>query len=177
MYIQRLQTNASNLRAAYDQLESYKDDNSIELKQEYQKQIKHITAKVKNIRDTTRKIGSVLKGYILVEVDQTFDYLPNHLWHLIKSIPKVMGIPSRMNIPQDEIDAFFEEVEMSNEIEMQLDEVLAFERAKQEEDKLIQQLNQNAAKEKQETISQQLDDMYTDIEQEVQQANPMLLIS
>ena len=178
LYVQRLQENLSNLRFAYDQMQGYEDAGSLDLIGEYQHQIKDLTTKLKGLRNTCKKIDSVLKGYVLIELDNNFHYLPKHLWHIIKSIPKVTGFPSRMNIPQHEINAFFEEVEMSAEVELKFNEVLSYDEHVQVQSELLHQANQTNNQQEGETIVNRIDDMNTDVVAEVnamkQTQHPMI---
>ncbi|GAB3051197.1 transcription termination/antitermination NusG family protein [Virgibacillus ainsalahensis] len=165
--VQRLQTNLSNLRFAYDQMQGNEDTGSLNMIVEYRQQIKDLTTKLKNLRNKSKKIESVLKGYILIELDSNFHYLPKHLWHLIKSIPKVTGFPSRMNIPQHEIDTFFEETEMSAEVELQFNEILSYEKHVQMQNDLLQQANQSNKLEEEKVLVHSIDDMNTDVTAEI----------
>src|SRR5699024_3845380 len=162
LYVQRLQENLSNLRFAYDQMQGYEDAGSLDLIGEYHHQIKDSTTKLKGLRNTCKKIDSVLKGYVLIELDNKFHYMPKHLWHLIKSIPKVTGFPSRMNIPQHEINAFFEEVEMSAEVELKFNEVLSYDEHVQVQSELRHQENQTNNQQKDETRDNRNEHMNTD---------------
>ncbi|QKY69439.1 transcription termination/antitermination NusG family protein [Lentibacillus sp. CBA3610] len=178
LYVQRLQENLSNLRFAYNQMQDYKDTETIDLMEAYRQQIKDLTSRLKEYRHHSKKIESVLKGYILIELDTNFHYLPKHLWHLIKAIPKVTGFPSRMNIPQHEINAFFEEVEMSAEVEVKFNELLSYDEHVQRQSELLHQANQTNNPEESQTMVNQLDDMNTDVTAEInamkQTEHPMM---
>ncbi|ALX47698.1 transcription termination/antitermination NusG family protein [Lentibacillus amyloliquefaciens] len=167
LFIQRLQANLSNLRFAYGQMQGYEDSGYLDLIEEYRHQIKDLTSKLKDLRNNYKKIDSVLKGYILIELNNNFHYLPKHLWHLIKSIPKVTGFPSRMNIPQQEINVFFEEVQMSAEVELKFNEVLSYDEHVQAQSELLHQANQTDNPQESETIVNTIDDMNTDVVAEV----------
>ncbi|MFC2947559.1 transcription termination/antitermination NusG family protein [Virgibacillus sediminis] len=165
LFVQRIQASLSNLRVAYEEMKA--STGASDIMDEYRRQIKHLTARLKNLRPSSKKIGSVLKGYILIELENNFHYLPNHLWHLIKSIPKVSGFPSKMNIPQEEVDAFFEEVEMSPEVELQFNEILSYEEHLEEQNILLERVNQSQDSEERKSLDESLEDMHTDVVEEV----------
>ncbi|WP_067730183.1 transcription termination/antitermination NusG family protein [Oceanobacillus damuensis] len=167
LYIQRLQTNLSNLRIAYQQMQCHEDVNTLDLMEEYRKQIKNITTKLKQIRDNSKKIESVLKGYILIELHNNFSHIPAHLWHLVKSIPKVIGFPSKMNIPQHEIEAFFEEVDMSHEVELQFNEILSYEDQVKAQNELLHEANQVKNPQLNKTLLESMDEIDTDVVAEI----------
>ncbi|MFC3041626.1 transcription termination/antitermination NusG family protein [Virgibacillus xinjiangensis] len=166
LFVQRIQASLSNLRVAYEEMKV--STGASDIMDEYRRQIKHLTARLKNLRPSSKKIGSVLKGYILIELENNFHYLPNHLWHLIKSIPKVSGFPSKMNIPQEEVDAFFEEVEMSPEVELQFNEILSYEEHLEEQNSLLERVNQSQDSEERKLLDESLEDMHTDVVEEVE---------
>lgn len=143
LYAQRLQSSLNNLRLACEKLKRHQDNDSLNLIQEYRSNIKHITNRIKKIKDSTRKVSSVLPGYILIELDSNYQYLPAHLWHLIKGVPKVIAIPSNLNIPHEEIDLFFQKVDLSPEVEIQLEEALSHEEVKEIQDKTLHEINSN----------------------------------
>ena len=39
----------------------------------------------------------------------------------MKSVPDVTGIPSKYNIPQEEVDAFFQQEDVTPEVELQFE--------------------------------------------------------
>ncbi|TMN20951.1 transcription termination/antitermination NusG family protein [Lentibacillus cibarius] len=172
LYSQRLQVSLSNLRVAYEHIQDHHDSKSINIKEEYREQIKAITSKLKNIRNDSKKISSVLPGYILLELDNNFHYLPSHLYHMMVSIPKVSGIPSRMNIPEQEVSAFLKEVAMSAEVELQFDEILSYQESKKKEENLLHEANECVGTEREKELLRTMDDMDTDLEQEINDLKP-----
>ncbi|OZU89021.1 hypothetical protein CIL03_08365 [Virgibacillus indicus] len=171
LYAQRLQNSLSNLRLACEKLKRHKDSDSLSLIKEYRNNIKLVTDKLKAVKNNSRKISSVLPGYILVELDANFHYLPSHLWHLItKRVPKVIAIPSKMNIPQAEIDFFFQQVDLSPEVELQMEETLSYEEKIKAEDQLLYEINKEDASNKEASIDE-LDNMNTNVGHELANMN------
>lgn len=125
LYVKRIQAGLNNLRTAFDNLKVYKDAKSLALLDSYRDNIRELSKELRDARKGTKKISSVLTGYILVELNVDFYYFPDNLWHLVKSIPNVTGIPSKYNIPQEEVDAFFHQIDVTPEVEMEFEELLS----------------------------------------------------
>ncbi|MEK5069578.1 transcription termination/antitermination NusG family protein [Sporosarcina sp. FSL K6-1508] len=125
LYVKRIQAGLNNLRTACDNLKVYKDAKSLALLDSYRDNIRELSKELRDARKGTKKISSVLTGYILVELNVDFYYFPDNLWHLVKSIPNVTGIPSKYNIPQEEVDAFFHQIDVTPEVEMEFEELLS----------------------------------------------------
>ncbi|MFD1362691.1 transcription termination/antitermination NusG family protein [Lentibacillus salinarum] len=71
-------------------------------------------------KSTARKeMKSAVPGYIFVETNDNFPLMRKELWHLIKSIPKVCQI-FRNEIPEEEMDYFFETCDVEPDIEVRL---------------------------------------------------------
>lgn len=170
LHVQRLQFGLSNLRFAYENLKERNDEKSCDLLHDYKKNIRSLTKQLNQIRNHTRKIQCVFPGYILIELDEDFHYLPDYLYHLIKSVPGVISSSlnnSRMKILDDEVDGFFKTIELTKEVEVQLDEALSYKEEKQKENNLLYQLNQNVSNEKEQELIEDLDNLDVNVEQEV----------
>ena len=72
-----------------------------------------------------------------MELNVNFHYFPDNLWHLVKSVPNVTGIPSKYNIPQEEVDAFFQQVDVTPEVELQFEELLLSEEVVEARNELL----------------------------------------
>lgn len=125
LYVKRIQAGLSNLRTACNNLKEYKDVNSLALLADYKDSIRELSQQLRAARNESKKISSVISGYILIELNVDFHYFPDNLWHLVKSIPNVTGIPSKHNIPQEEVDAFFHQIDVTPEVELQFEELLS----------------------------------------------------
>jgi len=125
LHIKRIQSSITNLRTSCDRLKESMCEDSASLLESYQKQIRSLTKVLQNARKNTTKISSLLKGYILIETSVDYSFLPSELWHLIKSVPKVVSIPSKYNVPIEEIESFFENFDMTPQIEVEFDNLLS----------------------------------------------------
>ena len=137
LYVKRIQSGLTNLRTACNNLKEYKDANSLALLANYKDSIWKLSKQLKAARNESKKISSVISGYILIELNVDFHYFPDNLWHLVKSIPNVTGIPSKHNIPQEEVDAFFHRVDVTPDVELQFDELLSSDEVMAAKDELI----------------------------------------
>lgn len=170
LHIQRLQFGLSNLRFAYENLKQSNNEESCNLLHDYKKNIRNLTNQLNQIRNHTKKIQSVFPGYILIELKEDFHYLPDHLYHLIKSVPGVISSSlnnSRLKILDDEVDVFFQTLELTKEVEVQLDEVLSYEEKRQKENEILHQMSQPVGKEKKQELVKELDNLNLNVEQEV----------
>lgn len=141
LYVKRIQAGLNNLRTACDNLKVYKDANSLALLGSYKDSICELSKQLREARKEMKKISSVISGYILVELNVNFHYFPDNLWHLVKSIPNVTGIPSKYNIPQEEVDAFFHQVDVTPEVELQFEELLSSEEIMVSKNELLHEVN------------------------------------
>lgn len=161
LYMKRIQAGLSNLRVACDNLKVYEDANSLNLLNSYKENIRELSTELREARKGTRKISSVLSGYILVELNVNFHYFPDNLWHLVKSIPNVAGIPSKYNIPQEEVDAFFTQVDVTPEVEMQLDELLSNEEIHDMKKEMLHEANKVIGTEEEGELLESIDSLET----------------
>ncbi|MCM3638284.1 hypothetical protein M3152_11155 [Sporosarcina luteola] len=167
LYVKRIQADLSNLRAACDSLKVYEDANSLKLLNSYKENIRELSTELREARKGTRKISSVLSGYILVELNVNFHYFPDNIWHLVKSIPNVAGIPSKYNIPQEEVDAFFTQVDVTPEVEMQLDELLSNEEIKDMKNELLHEANKAMGTVEEGQLLESIDSLETTLNESV----------
>lgn len=84
---------------------------------EYQQEIKQLTEQLQQYR-LQKKFNSI-KGYILIETSFDCFSLSANLWQLIKQLPTVISIPSRYNVPLDEVRQMFEELEIPKLFEVE----------------------------------------------------------
>ncbi len=169
LQIQRLQSGLTNLRNQYDALRNHKDTESINLLNTYKDQMRKISKKIKEFRASSKKISSLLSGYILVELNINYHYIPDHLWHLIKSVPRVINLVSKYNIQKEEVESFFQQIDMTPEIEIQFEELLNTEEIEELESELLQEANQVdvvGTKEEVELL-EQIDNLHTNVIEEV----------
>lgn len=124
--VKQIRQGISNLRNSVKLLKENNngEEDTLRLIESYQKEIRELTNKLKEYRSSSKQIQSLLKGYILIETANDYNYLPNHLWHLVKSVPHVIGFPSRYNVPKYEIEMFFESIDLTPQIEMEFNDLL-----------------------------------------------------
>ncbi|GGA35371.1 hypothetical protein GCM10007416_05250 [Kroppenstedtia guangzhouensis] len=122
LHLKRLNEYLNNLRTAYTELKRSKSSVSLDdLESSYKESIRQIQSLIQKLRKKVKgRMRSVLPGYILVELNVNYHTLPAQLWHLIKSVPKVIGVVSRNHIPKDQLEHFFEIAEVERETEVQV---------------------------------------------------------
>src|SRR5699024_3459317 len=101
-----LQEGLSNLKKQYEGIKDYIDKDTIKVKNVLKSNIEKVTDLIEAIKAKNKKLKAMLPGYILIELKMNSDYLPDELWHLIKACPLVVSIPSKYNIPAEEMYAF-----------------------------------------------------------------------
>ncbi|WP_203249280.1 transcription termination/antitermination NusG family protein [Sporosarcina beigongshangi] len=181
LYVKRIQAGLNNLRIACDKLKEYKDANSLVLLETYKDSIRELSKDLREVRKNTKKISSVISGYILVELNVDFYYFPDNLWHLVKSVPNVTGIPSKYNVPQEEIDAFFQQIDITPEVEMQFEEILssdAFVEARNEilheANKVVGTVEEKVLLEKIDIIATKVVDSVNEMKSDIDSSNPIM---
>lgn len=119
LHTKRTKENLSNLRVAYAGIDPVDDsDETKRMRESYQKEIAQQSEELKNANCHGRSIQSVLKGYILLELKEDLFEIPKRVWHLINSIPKVIGVVSSYSIPDEEIEQFFEQIDLMPAVEV-----------------------------------------------------------
>ncbi|MEC1158713.1 hypothetical protein [Cytobacillus horneckiae] len=107
-YFNRIREQLNNMRYAYARISPA--DQS--LRKEYKEQIKLLSKEIKNA-PAFKQHKNVLKGYIIIELLGELGTLPASIYYDIKSIPHVIGIPNKYNVPDKEIYHFFENMEQT----------------------------------------------------------------
>lgn len=108
LHLQKVREQLNNMRYAYAKM---KTNNQSGLKKEYKEQILFLTKELKKEPELSRiKNKTILKGYIIIELHGELSKIPSSIYYDIKSAPKVIGLPSVYNVPQDEIYAFTEQL-------------------------------------------------------------------
>ncbi|OEC01253.1 hypothetical protein GY31_13160 [Lysinibacillus sphaericus] len=170
LHIKRIQTFITNLRISCEKIKENMTNDSLLLLEDYQKQIKSLRKILQGTRKKSAKIRSLLKGYVLVETVWNYKTLPSSLWHVIKSVPKVIGIPSKFNVPSDEINHFFENLDMTPQVEMEFDSFIAsvaeIEKVKNE---LLHEANQVFGTERAKELYEQMEILDSNLETELTQ--------
>lgn len=113
----RIKNNLSTLRMAHAEIPSDSSGEIEELRRSYQKEISQQSRDLKDMQ-LSKKIYSVMKGYILLELKENLFELPKELWQLVKRVPKVCGIVSLYSIPEEEIEHFFETIDLTPSVEV-----------------------------------------------------------
>ncbi len=107
LHFKKVREQLNNMRYAYAKM---KNNQSV-LKNEYKKQILLLTKELKREPELSRiKNKTVLKGYIIIELHGDISKIPSSIYYDIKSVPKVIGMPSVYNVPVDEINDFTEQL-------------------------------------------------------------------
>lgn len=166
LHIKRIQSFITNLRTSYNRLKGNMDEDSASLLESYRTQIRSLTKMLQNARKNTTKVSSLLKGYILIETSANYSFLPNELWHLIKSVPKVVAIPSKYNVPIEEIKSFFENVDMTPQIEMEFESLLSsVEDIEEVKNELLHEANQVVGTEEEKESIRKIDSLEENIDE------------
>lgn len=111
----------------------------------------------------------MISGYILLELNVDFYYFPDNLWHLVKSVPNVTGIPSKYNVPQEEIDAFFQQVDITPEVEIHFEEVLSSEEVVDVRNEILHEANQVVGTVEEKVLLGQIDVVSTEVIESINQ--------
>ncbi|PID03803.1 hypothetical protein CSV67_03955 [Sporosarcina sp. P2] len=167
LYVKRIQAALNNLRIACDKLKEYNDANSLVLLETYKDSIRELSKDLREVRKNTKKISSVISGYILVELNVDFYYFPDNLWHLVKSVPNVTGIPSKYNVPQEEVDAFFQQVDITPEVEMQFEELLSSDEVVEIRNEILHEANKVVGTVEEKVLLEKIDVIATKVVESV----------
>ncbi|WP_050179640.1 transcription termination/antitermination NusG family protein [Domibacillus robiginosus] len=162
LHTKRTKENLSNLRAAYAGIDPADDsDETKRMRESYQKEIAQQSEELKNTNYRGRCIQSVLKGYILLELKEDLFEIPKRVWHLINSIPKVIGVVGSYSIPDEEMEQFFEKIDLTPAVE-----VCAAETEEKSEEEQLHEANMSGTNQETEgdekheaSVADQLDEL------------------
>jgi transcription antitermination factor NusG len=176
----RTRENLSNLRSAYTRMDL--DDQDAEMQKmrvSYQEEIAQQTKELNDMKCRGRKIRSVLKGYILLELEEDLFELPKKLWRLIKSVPKVSGIVSDYSIPDEEITQFFDQIDLTPSVEVcASEEIKSVEALEEEQNEAlhtdnISTENGNQKPESVKTVEIPIEKQLEDIKEQTHEDDPL----
>lgn len=163
---ERILSAINNRRQQLDIVNRYNDEEYESIKIAYRKEIRELEKQVQSIRGKSKAIHSVLSGYILIELELNSTYLPNELWHMIKSVPYVQSILSTDPIPEDEINRFFDRIGEITEPEVNItfEKEKTYDEIKKEQEELLIEINkENSNVNETEKLEEELDNLHLNI--------------
>ncbi|GLY12692.1 transcription termination/antitermination NusG family protein [Pseudobacillus badius] len=172
LHIKRLQAGLTNLRQACDRLKSFHDDESLTLLNSYRKNIRDLTAQLKEARKSMKKVSSVLSGYILLEINDNRSTFPAELFAVIRSVPRITGLVNRNNVQPEEVEYFFQQLDMTEEIEIEFDmlvDVGDLNEVEKTEQILLAEANEKVGTQEEKEILETIDSLNVSLEEEFQQ--------
>lgn len=136
-------TSINNQRLQLEAIERYNSPDYEKIKQDYRNDINQLQREATKIRKKSKTLHSVLRGYILIELEQNSRYLPNHLWQLVNDVPTVHRILSTDPIPEEEIDFFFDRLveTMKPEVEIEFGKELNYEEVHEYQSEMLKKVN------------------------------------
>ena len=156
-----------NLKKQYQSMKEYTDEKSIEYINSIKQKIRQLTNGINEIMKKSKKLKALFSGYILIELKINSDFLPENLWHLIHKCPIVVSIPSKYNIPAEEINSLFEKTETEPQIEVQFEEVLEYTEVIKKQKELVHKANTTEDNQKEKKYLQQADELNRNIVSEI----------
>lgn len=169
---ERMRSYITNRRLQLEAIEKYESIEYEMVKDDYRKEINQLEKQVREMRERSKSLHSVLNGYILIELSVEVAELPPDLWHVIKNTPNVISILSSIPIPKTEVDYYFEQFVSNSEPEVILsfDKETSYEDCKEKQYELLNKLNDkksNLTKSEVKEIENKLDNIHEDIVNEV----------
>lgn len=165
---ERMRSYITNRRLQLEAIEKYDSLECEVLKKEYRKEISQLEKQVREMKERSKAVHSVLNGYILIELSIDVLELPPELWHVIKNTPNVISILSSVPIPKHEVDRFFEQITSNAEPEIvvSFDKELSYDDCKEKQFELLDKLNakdSNLTKSEIGKIENELDNVHENI--------------
>lgn len=160
----------SNKRKQLEAIERYDTPKYNEMKNLYEKEINILESKLTQLKSTTKSLHSVLSGYLLIELEQNSTYLPNRLWHLIKSVPLVSKILSTDPIPEEEMEQFISNLDevLVPQVEISFEKEVDFEEVNKMQCKVLEEVNQKGiSKEEEEALIDKIDNIKLSVVEKV----------
>lgn len=141
--VKRLQAGLTNLRNAYDSLRKHTGSvDAATILESYRTSIKELTKELRDARKNMLNISSVMSGYILIETLGNEVTISNALWQFVKQMPNITGFPSKVCVPYEEIEHFFNQLDITPDIEIALGVHVGEEEIKETCHSIIDKSNQ-----------------------------------
>ena len=148
MIADSLASSKGNLQKQYDALKGKNDEASLRLKPELKENIKSLDKEIEQYRTQSKKIKPLMPGYVIIELhSKGLNYLPTKVWDIITKSSFVSFIPSRLNIPSEEIKEIFKQNMTESEIELCLGEVEDSHYLNEKETMLVHEANTSVERE------------------------------
>jgi len=170
--IDSLNTSINNRRLQLQAIEKYTDKEHMEAKARIRSEMNELQRKVTKLRKGRKRVKSIFSGYMIVELSQYSEYLPDYLWHFFKNIPLVIDVLDRYPIPQHEVEQFMTvvEEEVEPEVELVFDEEKEYEEMRSEAKELVHEINtQEVSEERKDEVLEKIDDLFFSVVEKVQQ--------
>lgn len=154
------QSEISNLRMQLEIIEPYNTPEYDDIKKGYREEVNRLERKVEQIRSATKTIHSVMPGYILVELKNNATYLPDRIWHLIKSVPFVNRILSTAPIPEHEMQSFISNLDkiLEPEVEIEFGKEVDHEEVREVQSEILEEINsKEISKEDEQSLLEKID--------------------
>lgn len=116
----RVRENLRNLRTAYAEMPAGHGEMAA-MQESYEEEMKVQTRCLKE-KKPSKRLSVVLKGYILLELAEDVLELPQTIWQAVMSVSKVSSILSPYCIPEEEVEQFFETIDLTPSVEISLDQ-------------------------------------------------------
>lgn len=116
----RVRENLRNLRTAYAEMPEGHGEMTM-MQESYEQEMKEQTKSLKENKPSKR-LSVVLKGYILLELTEDVFELPRTIWQAVMSVSKVSSILSPYCIPEEEVEQFFETIDLTPSVEINVDQ-------------------------------------------------------
>jgi len=113
----RIKDTLSTLRAAHAEIPSDSGREMEKLRHSYQEEIDQQSKNLKDMQ-LSKRIYTVMKGYILLELKEDLVELPGDMWQMVKTVPKVCRVLSPYSVPEEEVESFFETVDLTPSVEI-----------------------------------------------------------
>ncbi|WP_193065503.1 transcription termination/antitermination NusG family protein [Oceanobacillus oncorhynchi] len=177
LHLDSLKEGLSNVKKQFDSIKKYEDETSNKMKLDLKKKMDHLTGQIDTIRSTAKNLKAAFPGYILIELRTETLYLPNELWQLLNQCPFVASIPSKHNIPAEEIDYFFStNAKTEPDIEIQFEEAVDYDEVMNQKQELLHRANTTDNQNEEHQMLDEMDELDSDFVSEVNSvsSHPMM---
>ncbi len=177
LHLDSLREGLSNIKKQFESLKKYEDETSSKMKLDLKEKIEHLTGQIDMVRSTAKNLKAAFPGYILIELRTESLYLPNELWQLLNQCPFVASIPSKHNIPAEEIDYFFStNAKTEPEIEIQFEETIDYGEVMNQKQELLHRANTTHDQNEKKQVLDEMDELDSDFVTEVNSvsSHPMI---
>src|SRR5690625_263854 len=169
---ERYRSSINNIRLQLESLDRYTSEEYEKIKTKYKREINGLKNEMHEYTKQSKAVHSVMKGYLLVELNQTDEFMPDDVYHFIKNTPNVVSVLSTISIPAEEMDYYISNLSklVEPEVIISIDEEADVVEIEEQVSELLHEANQKEKTQKEQLeIFEEIDDLQLSVVEKTKQ--------